>query len=179
MANYNVITPPKKPKPKRSWLWPLLIVGGLFLASVGSFFVLVVFCVIAASPYTKGSPELAARWRDEMRMWDSPDDATNESTVMLYQFANEDWAIVKAKNCHGGRWSGGGTVVIKDSKGRLSVLNNGHVCGDGNLLIEANHANLDSFYAALTEADFRELVIDECVSPHIGGDSGGKTATRK
>lgn len=57
----------------------------------------------------------------------------NANTVAVV-FPNGEWAAGVAKNSHGmfSRSNGGGTVVLKDSRGRVRCFF-GHVCGGGNL----------------------------------------------
>lgn len=146
-------------KTKRRYVLVYLFVGAL-LFIVGSIVALFVFVVSVFGIYSEGSPQLAALWAAEMSSWDSPEDAANDATVQIIQLSQGEWAIVRSKNSHGGLWSGGGTVVIKDSSGQLQAFHHGHICGDGNPLIANEYDDLPSFYKALTNSDFREFEID-------------------
>ena len=111
----------------RVLLWVLLSAGGLAAIPCGFFGLW-----FAASAGTdRGSPTLAAEWRDHLARFDGPDDAVAaDPEIAAMRFSNGEWALVKAQDSHGIWRRGGGTVVVRDSGGRTRVFF-GHVCGAG------------------------------------------------
>src|SRR5262245_10668661 len=78
----------------------------------------------------KGSPDLAARWKAELIEYRTPDEAqTRNPDVIVIKFDNGEWLFGLCRSSHGAWRSGGGTVVVKDSKGQIRAFF-GHVCGD-------------------------------------------------
>lgn len=73
------------------------------------------------------------------------------------RFPNGEWVVGVAKDSHGlySEWYGGGTVVLKDSRGRVRCFF-GHVCGVGHVMFGGEPASLDEFDAALAETKFAE-----------------------
>jgi hypothetical protein len=74
------------------------------------------------------------------------------------RFKNGEWVTGVAKDSHGlySDWYGGGTVVMKDSRGRVRCFF-GHVCGGlGALEGAAEFDSLDMFDAKLAEQKFAE-----------------------
>ena len=117
----------------------------------------VAFSIVAAGVSDQGSPELAAEWRDELAAFETPQDATlKDSTIEHVKFDNGDWLIGRAQDSHGMWRRGGGTVVVKDSNGETHAFF-GHVCGGGFISWGfGEHADLQSFYARVTENRFHE-----------------------
>ena len=89
-----------------------------------------------------------------MSVLEAPSEVEHPSVVDIYEFPNGEWAIVKSRSSHGGLWHGGGTVIVKDSDGLIHAFHRGHVCGDGNPLINGEFNDLRSFYDAMADSDF-------------------------
>ncbi len=66
------------------------------------------------------------------------------------RFPNGEWVTGVTKDSHGlySEWFGGGTVVLKDSSGRVRCFF-GHVCGVGNFMLAGQPASLAAFDAAI------------------------------
>lgn len=66
-------------------------------------------------------------------------------------FPNGEWVIGAAKDSHAlySRQNGGGTVVLKDSRGRVRCFF-GHVCGSGNFMQANDAKSLDEFDSKLS-----------------------------
>jgi hypothetical protein len=114
-------------KKRRRSLWLALGLGGLcaimLCASLG-----VLAAVFAVND--RGSSELAAKWKAELTEYSSPDVAqARNPDVIVIRFGNGEWVFGLCRNSHGAWTRGGGTVVVKDSKGQIRAFF-GHVCGD-------------------------------------------------
>jgi hypothetical protein len=102
-----------------------LITCSVLIALIG----LIVYLVIPTdySDRARGSPELAAHWRSELVGYGNPEAAQSaRPEVVGKRFPNGEWAFGMDRDSHAYR--DGGTVVIKDSTGRVRVFF-GHVCG--------------------------------------------------
>lgn len=119
--------------------------GCLVLVAVGLAIPcgLLAFWMAAASGSSSGSPALAAEWRDELRTYSGPDDADGKAEVV--RFPEGEWVIGHSKNSHGIWYRGGGTVVVRDSRGQVRAFF-GHVCVGNWLLHFREEENLDRFY---------------------------------
>jgi hypothetical protein len=92
-----------------------------------------------------GSPEYAARWRATLDALPDPEAAQAEHPeVVGKRFPNGEWAFGVDRDSH--RYRDGGTVVIKDSKGRVRVFF-GHVCGGILAGVLQRAKSLDDIYA--------------------------------
>lgn len=118
------------------------------------------FWILAAGGSNSGSPELAAEWRDDLATYFTPEAATADNPEIEHvTFSNGDWLIGRAQDSHGMWRRGGGTVVIRDSRGATRVFF-GHVCGSGFLSWGfGEHVDLDSFYGRVTENGFKEYKL--------------------
>ncbi len=82
---------------------------------------------LAAGGSDAGSPDLAAEWRDDLATYLAPEDASADNAEIEHvTFLNGDWLIGRAQDSHGMWRRGGGTVVIRDSRGATRVFF-GHV----------------------------------------------------
>src|SRR5579859_265627 len=91
------------------------------------------FWIAAAAGSSKGSVPLADEWRREFAQYQSPNEATRQNVrIVELQFESGEWAFGRAASSHGIWVRGGGTLVVKDSKGDVRAFF-GHVCGDGHL----------------------------------------------
>jgi hypothetical protein len=61
-----------------------------------------------------------------------------------------------ARDSHGGRFSGGGTVVLRDSEGRVTWLH-GHVCGAGGGPWGEACGSLADFYERVERMEYGSL----------------------
>ena len=129
---------------------PFLLV---LLAPVAFF----AFWIVAAGGSDRGSPELAAEWRDELASYETPEAAMLADTAIEHiRFDNGDWLIGRAQNSHGMWRRGGGTMVLADSGGQTRIFF-GHVCGGGFIRRGfGEHPDLQSFYARVMESGFEE-----------------------
>jgi hypothetical protein len=98
-----------------------------------------------------GSPKLAAEWEAKLQTFKDFDDALNkDSQVQGTVLPNGEWVMGYCNDSHAKLpGSGGGTLVVKDSRGAVRVFF-GHVCG--NDVIEScchDCASLDMFYERL------------------------------
>ena len=79
-------------------------------------------------PYEEGVPSAARKLIAEMESHHDPDEAlVAHPDWFEHRFPNGEWVFGYGIDSHGYR-VGGGTLVIKDSRGRIRVFF-GHVCG--------------------------------------------------
>lgn len=104
-----------------------------------------------------GSPALAAEWCNDLAEYSRPAEAAaDNSEIEHIKFPNGDWLIGRSRNSHGLWRRGGGTVVIRDSRGDTRVFF-GHVCGEKILTWAfGEHSDLSSFYRSVKEHEFTE-----------------------
>ncbi|WP_020470875.1 hypothetical protein [Zavarzinella formosa] len=121
------------------------------------------FClfVAASGGSDRGSPQLAAEWRAALLAAAGPDEAAAlDRDVVVLRFANGEWAFGKSQSSHGMWLRGGGTMVIRDSKGQVRAFF-GHVCGPRYL--EWAHGyflpSLDAFYEKTLEQGMVEHIF--------------------
>jgi len=118
-----------------------------------------------------GSPRKAEQLRASLQ--DIPDPGTARSqlgdTVETKTFANGTWVVGVGVDSHlwMGAYRGGGTVVLKDSRGRVRAFF-GHVCGPRGLRFYVEDAqSLEELYERLYR-EFTEYSFPED-PPHGGG----------
>ena len=103
-----------------------------------------------------GSPELAAEWREKLTPIDSLE--TAKARALTEQFPNGEWVAWLSADSHGIWIRGGGTVVIKDSRGQIRAFF-GHVCGSFSPPFGSN--SLDDFYTRMaSQTRYREHHFD-------------------
>jgi hypothetical protein len=104
-----------------------------------------------------GSPELAQEWRAVLEPFADPEDAARkDSRVQGKRFADGDWVFGLCQNSHGLLQPGGGTLVVKDSRGAVRAFF-GHVCGQQALEgLLYGPKSLDEFYTYLLNNRFQE-----------------------
>lgn len=97
------------------------------------------------SETAKGSPEYAAKWREVFDGVADPDDAhAHYPEVQFKRFGKGEWVFGVSRDSH--RFPDGGTIVVKDSTGRVRAFF-GHVCGPGRLAMMMDPAtSLEEFY---------------------------------
>jgi hypothetical protein len=95
-----------------------------------------------------GSPELALQWKAVLEPLPDPERAKQaERAVQGRRFENGEWAFGLCRNSHHAyKGKGGGTLVVKDSRGDVRVFF-GHVCGPRFLEAQLEQAaSLDDLY---------------------------------
>lgn len=133
-------------------LWILIPLALMFLLAASIFALWLEFAAVI----DRGSPELAGEWRADLETYATPEDASQaDPTIQIVKFENGDWVMGRAQNSHGFWHRGGGTMVIKDSRGKIQAFA-GHVCGP-NFLSFAQKPSLDAFYKYLEDCEFVEL----------------------
>ena len=127
---------------RRAFLW--LLVGAAGVLSVPCCFF--GFWAAAAGGSSRGSPELAAEWQAELSRYRTPEEAqAADPDVIVLRFDNGEWVFGRCQSSHGMWKRGGGTVVVKDSKGQVRAFF-GHVCGEGMLGATWERTSLDRYY---------------------------------
>lgn len=115
------------------------------------------FWFAASAGSSSGSPTLAAEWRDYLSQFADPDAAeAGSDSILVHRFTNGEWVFGRSQNSHGIWYRGGGTVVVRDSKGQTRAFF-GHVCGEGHFGFgkpDPDLANLAEFYKRMEEAGF-------------------------
>src|SRR5262249_31972751 len=113
------------------------IVFGLFVLGMGS-----------------GSPRTARQWKETFE--DIPDPETARARypqVAVKRYENGEWIFGIGKDSHGSPFRGG-TIVVKDSHGRIRAFF-GHVCGDGMLQWAMDRSkSLGDFYQSIQNEAF-------------------------
>ncbi len=147
-------TPAGQPPRRRRLLRWLLLAAAVVCVIPCGFFG---FWMAAEAGSDSGSPNLAEEWRDEFAPFDDPSEAVaHDPGIILMRFRNGEWVFGRSQNSHGIWLRGGGTVVVKDSKGQTRAFF-GHVCGGGHLGIgHPDLPNLEAFYKQLRESGFQE-----------------------
>ena len=97
-----------------------------------------------------GSPELVQEWRAVLKPLADPKSASEKHPlVQSKRFADGEWVFGLCQDSHGLLRSGGGTIVVKDSRGAVRTFF-GHVCGPHALNgLWAHRKSLDEFYSYL------------------------------
>lgn len=105
-----------------------------------------------------GSPEEAAKLRVILEPIASPEEGKGcHPEYVSKQFPNGEWLLGIGRDSHGplSRYTGGGTFVMKDSRGRMRCFF-GHVCGAGlpGLICLSKLGSLDEFDERLAETNY-------------------------
>jgi hypothetical protein len=111
--------------------------------------------------YREGVPSTARCLEAEIEPIPDPDTATREHPDWAaFKFPNGEWVFGRGIDSHG-IGPGEGTVVLKDSRGRVRIFF-GHVCGHNAWLMSTfgEDQTLDTFYAKLADHSLREWVPD-------------------
>jgi hypothetical protein len=126
----------------------LVLAGGLLLVGCPCGFFGWWFAVSFGSD--SGSPKLAEEWRATLVPIHDPDEAAARVPhVQIIRFPDGEWVVGLSANSHGIWVRGGGTVVVKDSRGQVRAFF-GHVCGSGMLKgAFGSTKSLDEFYKQL------------------------------
>lgn len=113
---------------------------------------------LAAGVNDNGSPELAEEWRSALQplSLSAGDFHAEHPGIEVVRFPNGEWVIGLAQNSHGLFVRGGGSRVVKDSRGSVRAFF-GHVCGPHYLQTFFRETpSLEGFYARLKHLDFTE-----------------------
>jgi hypothetical protein len=120
----------------------------------------VFFFYMALGIKDSGSPRLAKEWKSKLEEFTSLEEAKQKDPEIQGQlFRNGEWVFGYARDSHN-RWHrGGGTLVLKDSRGNVRVYF-GHVCGPHPYVLNNPYVNsLDAFYKDLPQWEFKEQDI--------------------
>lgn len=119
---------------KRILKWGLIVAAVLVMLVPVGF--VAYFVIGSADEGGVGSMAEAVRLRPVVEAMPEPTRTTSDyqANTVAIVFENGEWVVGVAKNSHGlySRSKGGGTVVLKDSRGRVRCFF-GHVCGGGAL----------------------------------------------
>ena len=141
----------------RTKLLLILTPLALVILSPVAFFAIYVAASLGSD---QGSPVLAGEWRKELDKYATPEDAVKaDPTIQVVKFKNGEWLFGRSQNSHGIWLRGGGTMVMKDSRGEIRAYA-GHVCGPRFLSSgwgSREDADLDKFYSDLKECSFVDL----------------------
>jgi hypothetical protein len=135
---------------KRNRKWFPLIAAALLLLAIGGG----VAYIALGFRYSggMGSMDEARRLRPLVEAMPPPTATDRKTEALGIVYPNGEWVVGVAKDSHAlySRLTGGGTVVLKDSRGRVRCFF-GHVCGDGNIGYASNVDSLDAFDAHLAK----------------------------
>jgi hypothetical protein len=144
-------------KSKKVIRW--ILYGCAFLSAV-----VCAFCVsgiVILGGRSSGSNSLAAEWRDQLSQHADPEKAQAViPEIVTLRFRNGEWVFGLSKDSHGMWRRGGGTLVVRDSRGLIRVFF-GHVCGSGHLgEYERDIPSLEAYYDHLVKYGFKEQLFD-------------------
>ena len=110
----------------------------------------------------RGSPVLAAEWRTSLLAAPGPDEAAADPDVVVLRFANGEWVFGKSQDSHAWWRHGGGTLVIRDSRGRVRAFF-GHMCGARYMedAFGRKHPSLDAFYDKVLQYKYVEHIFPD------------------
>jgi hypothetical protein len=111
----------------------------------------------------EGSVSLAREWRTELQSIQTPEEAAEKRLpFFVIRLQHGDWIIGRTQPSHGIWYRGGGTVVLKDSRGRIQAFH-GHVCVPWSGSVsppDADSLTLDEYYLWLRSRRFQDLHLD-------------------
>lgn len=114
------------------------------LITVTAFLITCTFVSAWVFGLGKGSTTYSERWRSRLAPLPDPTAARSAyPEIEVMEFANGEWVFGVSSDSHGSHW--GGTVVVKDSEGRIRTFF-GHVCGPGFFDRMKGSKNLADFY---------------------------------
>jgi hypothetical protein len=147
-----------------------LVLGLTAVAAIpGGFFG---FIWAASAGSDQGSAALASEWKAALLADAEPDDAAaRDPDVVVLRFADGDWAFGKSQDSHGVWRRGGGTAVVRDSRGRVRAFF-GHVCGPRYLSFGSDLPSLDAFYEQLRKQLRTEYQFPGAAEPVGAPDMG-------
>ena len=111
---------------------------------------ILVFFLLSFWTTDVGSASTAAEFERVLTAIQSPAEAEKlDPAPAVFRFESGEWVAVLARDSHGGRFSGGGTVVVRDSTGAIAWFH-GHVCGKGGGPSGTGCRSLSDFYVAVS-----------------------------
>ncbi len=135
----------------------LIVDIALIMVPVGILMAVVAFALEVISVNDRGSPKLARIWRDQLNQYASHQQAAAaDPAVQIVTMENGEWLFGRSQSSHGFWRGGGGTLVVKDSKGETHAFLGGHVCGPSYLMHGFSKASLAKFYESVKEQEFQE-----------------------
>jgi hypothetical protein len=153
---------------RRTVLWVLIGCAVVLVPPCGFYGLW--FAVSAGSD--SGSPELAAEWRAALLAATGPDEAAaSDPDVVVLRFPNGEWVFGKSQDSHGIWRRGGGTLVVRDSQGRVRAFF-GHMCGPRYMedAFGTNNPSLDAFYDRVVEYGKVEYTFPDASHPDVAPD---------
>jgi hypothetical protein len=131
-----------------------VILGIVILAALAVASPIALFVVYLVTNDEDHSPEAADRLRAIVEPIADPESGLwSDREFRFKRFENGEWVLGVSRDSHGwmSKYRGGGTVVVKDSRGQLRCFF-GHVCGPGGHEYYMTQArSLDSFYQTLLD----------------------------
>jgi hypothetical protein len=144
--------------------WILAAVAGcVVLGGCGGLYA--IWLTIAIND--RGSPELAMEWRAILQAAPGPEEAVAaDPEVVVLRFPNGEWVFGKSQNSHGCWRRGGGTLVVRDSRGRVRAFF-GHICGPRYMqdAYGRDNPSLDAFYGRVLEYNKIEYTFPDAGEP--------------
>lgn len=120
----------------------------------------------------RGSPELAMEWRTILLASPGPEEAVAaDPEVVVLRFPNGEWVFGKSQNSHGCWRRGGGTLVVRDSRGRVRAFF-GHICGSRYMqdAFGRDNPSLDAFYKRVLQDNKMEYTFPDPGEPGAAPD---------
>ncbi len=175
-GNHIYIVRVRETQMSRKAKW--LIIAALLVVLISLFLSLLGLCLVPPSLGT-GSIRHARKWKHKLAACNSLDDVRKKfncgrfransggsytyirdpntykegnTWALLYDLPNGDWLAMAYASSHG--WRGGGTVVTRDSTGRIRVFF-GHVCGRPPAFGET----LEELYANFDDRSWKEVSL--------------------
>lgn len=141
---------------RRGPLWAVILLGGVALSPL--LFVGYIWLGFQFTGGT-GSVEKALQLRSQVEAVPDPDSVTPDRNWAVVKCANGEWVFGVCTSSHDmyAQWFGGGTVVLKDSRGRVRCFL-GHVCGrwDIELHERREYDSLDDVDGVLAQCRYTE-----------------------
>jgi hypothetical protein len=135
----------------------MLVVGITLLVGMAVCMVTAMLVNYLVGVNDSGSTEVASEWKAILQSNDDP--SMKHPGFEVINFPNGEWIIGFSQNSHGPFARGGGTIVVKDSRGNVRAFF-GHVCGPHYLQTFFRETpDLDHFYARLKHWHFSEHVL--------------------
>jgi hypothetical protein len=139
----------------------MLVTGILLLLGTMACLVAAMFINGVVGVTDSGDPELASEWKTVLTplTLSTGEIRKEHSGLEVVSFPNGEWVIGFAQNSHGLFVRGGGTFVVKDSRGHIRIFF-GHICGPHFLrTFFRETADLDRFYLRLKHLKFTEHTL--------------------
>lgn len=139
---------------RRPPLWAIYVLGGVALAPLLFIGFIVIGFHFAGG---NGSMTKAQQLRPRVEAVPDPDSLPAGFSWTAVQCANGEWVLGTSVSSHDmySDWFGGGTVVLKDSRGRVRCFL-GHVCGRWDIELKGRYESLDDIDATLAKCRYTE-----------------------